>query len=197
MSDVITFNTEDALKPKASPVQVKTFSLVPETDPILREVLPEFDFNNPPVNPNEFASVLTDTCKKNEAYGLSANQCGFKYRVFVVGAGDEYVAFFNPKILETKGEVHMMEGCLSFPFLGLHITRPAELVIEYQDFTGATKSGHYVGMTARCILHELDHMNGIVYTSKAKPLALQSGMKKRNKVMKMVKKIGQTNRINR
>jgi len=197
MSDVITFNTEDALKPKASPVQVKTFSLVPETDPILTEVLPEFDFNNPPVNPNEFASTLVDTCKKYEAYGLSANQCGFKYRVFVCGAGDDYVAFFNPKILETKGEVHMSEACLSFPYLGLSITRPAELIIEYQDFTGTTKTGHYVGMTARCILHELDHMNGIVYTSKAKPLALQSGLKKRNKIMKMVEKIGKANRINR
>ena len=197
MSEVITFNTEEAAKVTATPVEVKTFKLVSEDDPILREVLPEFDFANPPVNPNEFASTLVETCKKHDGYGLSANQCGFKHRVFVVGAGDDYVAFFNPKILETKGEVHMMEGCLSFPLLGLHITRPAELVIEYQDFTGETKSGHYVGMTARCILHELDHMNGIVYTSKAKPLALQSGMKKRNKVMKMVKKIGQTNRINR
>ena len=189
MSEVITFNTEEAAKVTATPVEVKTFKLVSEDDSILREVLPEFDFANPPVNPNEFASTLVETCKKHDGYGLSANQCGFKHRVFVVGAGDDYVAFFNPKIVETKGEVHMMEGCLSFPLLGLHITRPAELVIEYQDFTGETKSGHYVGMTARCILHELDHMNGIVYTSKAKPLALQSGMKKRNKVMKMVKKI--------
>jgi len=189
MSEVITFNTEEAAKVTATPVEVKTFKLVSEDDPILREVLPEFDFANPSINPNEFASTLVETCKKHDGYGLSANQCGFKHRVFVVGAGDDYVAFFNPKIVETKGEVHMMEGCLSFPLLGLHITRPAELVIEYQDFTGETKSGHYVGMTARCILHELDHMNGIVYTSKAKPLALQSGMKKRNKVMKMVKKI--------
>jgi peptide deformylase len=197
MSEVITFNTEESAKVEPTPVQVKIFDLVSEDDTILREVLPEFDFTNLPVNPNEFASTLVDTCKKYEGYGLSANQCGFKHRVFVVGAGDDYVAFFNPKILETKGEAHMMEGCLSFPMLGLHITRPAELVIEYQDFNGDIKSGHYVGMTARCILHELDHLNGIVYTSKAKPLALQSGMKKRNKVMKMVKKIGQTNRINR
>jgi peptide deformylase len=197
MSDVITFNTEDALKPTATPVQVKTFNLVPETDPILKQVLPEFDFKNPPVNPNEFASTLVETCKKLNGYGLSANQCGFNYRVFVCGAGDDYVAFYNPKIVETKGEAHMMEACLSFPYLGLYITRPAELVIEYQDFTGETKTAHYVGMTARCILHELDHMNGIVYTSKAKPLALQSGIKKRDKIMKMVKKIGEkTNRLN-
>ena len=198
MSDMITFDTSDALKTVAtSPAYlVKTYDLVPEDDSILTEPIPEFNFNNPPINPNKFASTLVETCKKHDGYGLSANQCGFKHRVFVVGTGDNYVAFFNPKILETKGEIHMAEACLSFPMLAIHITRPAEVVIEYQDFNGEKHTEHFIGMTARCILHELDHLNGIVYTSKAKPLALQSGMKKRNKVMKMVKKIGQTNRIN-
>ena len=198
MSDMITFDTSDALKTVAtSPASlVKTYDLVPEDDSILTEPIPEFNFNNPPINPNKFASTLVETCKKHDGYGLSANQCGFKHRVFVVGTGDNYVAFFNPKILETKGEIHMAEACLSFPMLAIHITRPAEVVIEYQDFNGEKHTEHFIGMTARCILHELDHLNGIVYTSKAKPLALQSGMKKRNKVMKMVKKIGQTNRIN-
>jgi peptide deformylase len=115
--------------------------------------------------------------------------------VFVVGTADNYVAFFNPKIVEIKGEVHMAEACLSFPLLGIHITRPAEVVIEYQDFNGEKHTEHFIGMTARCILHELDHLNGIVYTTKAKPLALQMAMKKRNKLMKMVTKIGQANRI--
>ena len=198
MSDMITFDTSDALKTVAtSPASlVKTYDLVPEDDSILTEPIPEFNFNNPPINPNKFASTLVETCKKHDGYGLSANQCGFKHRVFVVGTGDNYVAFFNPKILETKGEIHMAEACLSFPMLAIHITRPAEVVIEYQDFNGEKHTEHFIGMTARCILHELDHLNGIVYTTKAKPLALQSGMKKRNKVMKMVKKIGQTNRIN-
>ena len=195
---MITFDTSDALKTVAtSPASlVKTYDLVPEDDSILTEPIPEFNFNNPPINPNKFASTLVETCKKHDGYGLSANQCGFKHRVFVVGTGDNYVAFFNPKILETKGEIHMAEACLSFPMLAIHITRPAEVVIEYQDFNGEKHTEHFIGMTARCILHELDHLNGIVYTTKAKPLALQNGIKRRNKLMKMVKKIGQTNRIN-
>ena len=198
MSDMITFDTSDALKTVATrPASlVKTYDLVPEDDSILTEPIPEFNFNNPPINPNKFASTLVETCKKHDGYGLSANQCGFKHRVFVVGTGDNYVAFFNPKILETKGEIHMAEACLSFPMLAIHITRPAEVVIEYQDFNGEKHTEHFIGMTARCILHELDHLNGIVYTTKAKPLALQNGIKRRNKLMKMVKKIGQTNRIN-
>ena len=199
MSDMITFDTSDALKTVAtSPASlVKTYDLVPEDDSILTEPIPEFNFNNPPINPNKFASTLVETCKKHDGYGLSANQCGFKHRVFVVGTGDNYVAFFNPKILETKGEIHMAEACLSFPMLAIHITRPAEVVIEYQDFNGEKHTEHFIGMTARCILHELDHLNGIVYTTKAKPLALQNGIKRRNKLMKMVKKIGQANRFNR
>ena len=112
MSDVIKFNTEDALKPGGLiPQQVPTFQLVSEENPILKEVMPLFDFADPPVNPNEFASSLVETCKTHRGYGLSANQCGFKYRVFVMGTGDEYVAFFNPEIINiSKEESHIVEG---------------------------------------------------------------------------------------
>ena len=190
MSDTIIFNTEDSLKIQTSPapVTVPIFDLVPETHPILKEVMPEFDFENPPTDPNQLASSLVETCIKHNGYGLSANQCGLKYRVFVMGAGTEYVAFFNPTVVEMYDEAHMVEGCLSFPLLGLGITRAAAIDVEYQDYTGAYKSAHYSGISARCFLHELDHMNGIVYTSRAKPIALQSGMKKRGKINKLIQK---------
>jgi len=73
-----------------------------------------------------------------------------------------------------------------FSILGLSITRPAMIDVEYQDFNGEKKTATYSGISARCFLHELDHMNGIVYTSRVKPMALQSGMKKRNKLMKKI-----------
>jgi peptide deformylase len=191
MSDeIIRFNTKDALKMQpVKPQQATVFNLVPETDPILKEVMPEFDFNNKETTAIGLASALVETCKKHKGYGLSANQCGFKHRVFVMGHGEEYVAFFNPKIIATRGEVHMAEGCLSFPFLGLHITRPAEIDVEYQDYNGVVRYQTFTGISARCFQHELDHLNGIVYTEKVKPMALQSGMKKRNKLMKMMSKL--------
>jgi peptide deformylase len=183
MSDIIKFNTEEALTPIQT-IKPKTFDLVPENHLILREIMPEFDFNNPPVNANDFASTMVETCKMHHGIGLSANQCGFKYRMFVMGAEDNYVAFFNPSIvLKSHKEVHMMEGCLSFPFLGLRITRPEEIAVTYQDFNGEWKEATFSGISARCFQHELDHMNGIVYTDKVKPLALQQGIKKRNKIM--------------
>lgn len=189
MSDIITFNTEDAVKsPEPIKQQVNIFKLVPETDPILSEVMPEFDFSNPPVNPSLFASTLVESCKYYRGYGLSANQCGFRYRVFVMGTNDDYVAFFNPEIINlSKEETHMIEGCLSFPLLGLRITRPSEIGVRYQDYTGEWKGATFSGISARCFQHELDHMNGIVYTSKTKPMALQSGLQKRSKIMKKMK----------
>ena len=105
-----------------------------------------------------------------------------------MGADDEYVAFFNPEVTHVSHEMaHIVEGCLSFPFLGLRITRPAEIKVKYQDFTGAEKTATFSGISARCFLHELDHMNGVVYTERVKPLALAMGIKKRNKLLKKMK----------
>jgi peptide deformylase len=188
--EILRFNTDAAAQMQpVVPQQAVVYNLVPETDPILKEVLPEFDFSNTETTAIGLASALVETCKQNKGYGLSANQCGFRHRVFVMGSGEEYVAFFNPKILVTRGEIHMAEGCLSFPFLGLYITRPAEIDVEYQDYNGAIRNTTFTGISARCFQHELDHLNGIVYTEKVKPMALQSGMKRRNKLMKMISKI--------
>jgi peptide deformylase len=152
--------------------------------------MPEWDFEKPPMDATELASRLVETCKLHRGYGLSANQCGLPYRVFVMGYDKEYVAFFNPSIvLASKKETHMAEGCLSFPFLGLYITRPQEIAVTYQDYTGEWKQATFDGISARCFQHELDHMNGIVYTQIAKPMALQTGIKKRNKLMKKLKLI--------
>lgn len=184
--DVIVINTENQSQVVEKKAEV--FQLVHEEHPILQQALLEFDFDNPPVNPIEFASSLVETCKLHRGLGLSANQCGFPHRVFVMGSDDNYVAFFNPEIINvSKDRVHMIEGCLSFPFLGLRITRPAEIGVRYQDFNGEWKGTTLTGLSARCFQHELDHMNGVVYTDRVKPMALQSGMQKRNKILKKLR----------
>jgi peptide deformylase len=193
--DIVLYDTEQAIKVKQpTPAPVETFDLVPPDHPALYKVLPEFDFANAPINPNSFASTLVETCKKHNGIGLSANQCGFEYRVFVMGAGEEYVAYFNPKVISSEGEKHMEEGCLSFPFLNLHITRPEKVEIEYQDYMGQPHTKTFTGISARCFLHELDHMNGIVYTSRVKPLALQFGLKKLDKIRRKYFKIPKAKR---
>jgi peptide deformylase len=196
MSEVFNYNTED-VKQSATVTnqEPKVFDLVAEDAEILRQKMPEFNFQNPPVNANEFASTLVETCKKNKGLGLSANQCGFPYRIFVMGANDDFVAFINPKVVSSEGEAHMIEGCLSFPLLGLRITRPQDIVVEYQDFLGAKHTTRLNGISARCFLHELDHMDGIVYTDRAKPLALKSGQDKRQKTIRNISK-AQANYMN-
>lgn len=186
MSEIIKFDTSEILHNRnIITQQTKVFELVKEDDPILKEVMPKFDFDNPPVNPENFASSLVETCKMYHGVGLSANQCGFRYRVFVMGANDDYVAFYNPTIIhETSETVHMQEGCLSFPFLGLYITRPETIEVAYQSYKGEGKTMKLSGISARVFLHELDHMNGILYTERVKSLALHTGKKRREKLMK-------------
>jgi peptide deformylase len=184
MSDVFKINTEDEVKGSLQP-QIPLFNLVAEDHPVLRERCNEYVFRPDRLDDaQQLASSLVETCKKNQGIGLSANQCGIKLRVFVMGAGEDYVAHFNPKLIEVEGESHMIEGCLSFPLLGLRITRPETITVEYQDYKGESHTAKYTGISARCFLHELDHMDGIVYTDRVKPLALKSGMDKRNKVLK-------------
>jgi len=186
MSELIKFDTNEVIHNRnIITQQTKIFDLVKEDDLILKEVMPEFDFANPPVNPETFASSLVETCKMHHGVGLSANQCGFRYRVFVMGANDDYVAFYNPVVTyQSSDEVHMQEGCLSFPFLGLYITRPDTIEVAYKSFKGEDKTMTLTGISARVFLHELDHMNGILYTERVKTLALHTGQKRRNKLMK-------------
>ena len=170
--------------------QIDIFPLVPETHPALKSKLPDFNFSEPPVDPNAFASSLVETCKKHGALGLSANQCGYNYRVFVMGADDNYVAFFNPEITWMSEETSKMEeGCLSYLDLFLNIERPNVIKVSYQDFTGEKKEAQFAGLTARCFQHELDHMNGIVYTMHVKPLAMQMAQKKRAKLSDQRRKL--------
>ena len=191
--NIVLYDTKDVTKvEKQVEEKIETFDLVYHTHEALSKVLPEFDFENAPINPADFASSLVETCKKYNGYGLSANQCGFEYRVFVMGTGDHYIAYFNPKIIGVDEEnIHMAEACLSFPMLSLSITRPKSVEIEYQDYLGEKHTTKFTGLTARCFLHELDHMNGIMYTERAKPLALKQGLKKvekqRNKFSKQFK----------
>jgi peptide deformylase len=189
-NDVIRINT-DPYKNEPSVLQekIRIFDLVPEAHPALKKVLPDFDFKKPPVDPNFFASSLVETCKLHNGLGLSANQCGFEYRVFVMGSADNYVAFFNPKILKSSEQQSKMEeGCLSYKGLFLNVERPAEIEVEYQDFNGILRQAKFTGMTARCFQHELDHMNGITYHSHVGTVSIQLAQKRRSKYLKLLSK---------
>lgn len=163
----------------------KVLQLVEEDNEILRTVIGEFDFYDSSLNPQQISDDLTETLKTHRAFGIAAPQCGLYHRVFVIGAEDNYITMFNPEILSvSEKKVHMPEYCLSFAFLELNISRPEVVTVKYQDVNGKEHVGTYSGITARCILHETDHLNGVTFHKLAKPLALKNGLKKREKHIK-------------
>ena len=135
----------------------------------------------------EFSSQLVETCRLKGGFGLAAPQVGMSVRVFVMGSGEEYVAMFNPKILEqSEQETLIAEGCLSFPMLALKISRPKWVAVEYYDYKGERHESTFEGLSSHVFQHELDHLNGICYTDRAKPMSLKMGLKKRSKFNKLV-----------
>ena len=180
-SEIITINTS---LPTAEKVVYERYELVGEEDPILKKKLEKFDFSSS-INTKELTGRLIETLKINRAFGLAANQCGLPYRVFVMGAGDNYFALYNPEIIKVSEEnVHLEEGCLSFPFLFLSITRPKSLTVKFQNEVGDYVTLDLDGISARVVLHEIDHLNGITFDTVAKPLALKMAKKSREKKIK-------------
>ena len=106
----------------------------------------------------------------HKGVGLSANQIGIEERVFVMMIdidAQETITCFNPRIIkESKDEVVMEEGCLSYPELFLDVVRPSEIVVKYEDEDKKIHKLNLVGLSARVFLHEYDHMEGIVFTQR-------------------------------
>lgn len=160
------------------------YDLVKSTDPILKQVCKPFDFANPPINPVHLASSLFETMFKHGGLGLAAPQVGLLYRVFVVGYDNSNKqVFFNPEIISTtEAEDEHLEGCLSFKHLFFKVSRPKEIEIKYQHVNGEWKQDKFVGLTARCIQHEYDHLEGICYTERVGKTTLMLAKEKERKM---------------
>ena len=137
---------------------------------------------------------MFETMKKYGGIGLSANQVGKPYRMFVMGdhpnisKGKKWVCI-NPKITNvTQDLIRYKEGCLTFPFLFLDIERQQDISVEYLDENLEKKEEHMTGIVARCFQHEFDHMQGIVFTEHVSKLKLDMAMKKRDKQIKRAQK---------
>lgn len=139
----------------------------PSNDPLLFKVMEPFDFKTPPCDPVQLANDLIETMKEHRGLGLSANQCGLPYRVFVLWSEKPLVCF-NPRIVdETTEPVLLEEGCLSFPHLFVKVKRPKAVKVRFEDAYGQTHTEKFIGMTARGFLHELDHLDGILFHKRA------------------------------
>lgn len=163
------------------------FKIIKFPDLILREQMPKFDFENPISDPIQLEKDLIAAMLANKGIGLSANQAGIKARVFVMGysANPETAqAFFNPEVIATVDAIEdREEGCLSFPGIYVNIKRPAKILARWQNSKGEYEQSEFDGYNCKCFLHELDHLEGIVFQDRVSTikwaLAVKKG-KKRN-----------------
>lgn len=163
--------------------------LVEPNHPILKETLAKFDFSNPPEDPIEIAANLADTMLSNNGLGLSANQVGLPYRVFVMRSLPLPIVCYNPIIVDQSTEtVVLEEGCLSHPNLFVKIKRPKKIKVRFTEPNGNVVTEVFDGMTARVFQHEFDHLEGICHINRANRFHLEQA-KKNLKKFKRSKKL--------
>ena len=111
---------------------------------------------------------MADTMNKAEGVGLAAPQVGILRRVVVIDIGDEngLIELINPEIIAQEGEQEGSEGCLSAPGRRGYVKRPNKVTVRAQDRKGKFFEITGEGLLARAFCHELDHLDGILYSDK-------------------------------
>ena len=107
---------------------------------------------------------MRDTLIESGGVGLAAPQVGILRRVVLVDTGDEILELVNPTLIETAGEQEGPEGCLSVPGKYGLVKRPNYAKVRAQDREGNWYEAEGEELIARCFCHELDHLDGIIYT---------------------------------
>ena len=166
--------------------------LVKASDPILHSTPERFDFNDPPMDPKQLADDLKEAMVKFRGIGLSANQVGIPYQVFVAGDYNDpenIVACFNPRIVfQSEQLVPIEEGCLSYPGLFLIVERPSIVRLRSANYDGRVDTRIYDGVPARIVQHEMDHMMGTNFTTRVTKLKLDRAKAHKKKLDKMRQK---------
>ncbi len=178
-------------------------------DPVLREEAEEIGDDYP--NLKELIANMYETMYKAPGVGLAAPQIGLAIRLFVVDTVQMFEededgekpkkkrkkstkeeqetgivkAFINPIILEEGGKLWPYEeGCLSIPGIHEEVMRHEKVTIEYQNENFELITETYDGLTARVIQHEYDHIEGVLFTDKLKPLKKQLLKKRLDRISK-------------
>ena len=176
----------------------KILKLVPPSDPRVRsavapftdDMLKEHDFKDR----KELSEEMFKSMARYGGIGLSANQVGLPFNMFVLGnhlslENGLKMACFNPMIVSTSEETIMMkEGCLTYPFLFLNIKRPRKSVFKYEDSEGKLQEAHLDGMMSRICQHEYDHILGRNFVEHVSKFKLKRAEEKAKKLIKQYSK---------
>ena len=123
----------------------------------------------------ELLDDMVETMHKYNGVGLAGPQVGVLKRVIVIDLydGEEPLKLVNPKIIKTKGEQEVEEGCLSFPNEYAKVVRPKELTVEALDREGKKFKLKAKDLLAQAVAHEIDHLDGIVFIDRMIPGTLE------------------------
>ena len=177
---------------------MKELKLIPPTDPRVNNAIAPFvdDMlkDEDIKDRQELSDAMFESMSKYGGIGLSANQVGLPFNMFVIGGHPSIekglkMTCFNPMIVSASEEtVRMKEGCLTFPFIFLDIERPRKVVVKYTDNKGDLQEAHLDGMMSRIFQHEYDHMLGRNFTERVSKFKLKRAMDKREKMIKKIEK---------
>lgn len=134
-------------------------------DEILKKQAKEVTEMTPKIE--ELIDDMFETMYDANGCGLAAPQVGIRKRIVVIDCGDQPLVLINPEILETSGEQTGQEGCLSVPGKVGIVTRPNYAKVKALDENMDEIIVEGRGLLARCLCHEIDHLNGIMYVDKA------------------------------
>lgn len=123
----------------------------------------------------ELAQDMMETMHKWDGLGLAAPQVGILKRIIVIDLYEEGTQYtlINPIIVKEKGIQEVEEGCLSFPNTFGKVDRPKEIIVEALDLSGKKVKIKATDLLAQALSHEIDHLNGIVFTEKVLPGTLE------------------------
>ncbi|MGN0655981.1 MAG: peptide deformylase [Ruminiclostridium sp.] len=107
---------------------------------------------------------MYETMKDANGCGIAGPQVGILRRVVVIDVGEGPIELVNPVITSVKGKQREVEGCLSVPGQWGYVTRPAKVKVTAQNRYGKEFKVEGTEMLARALCHEIDHLNGIIFT---------------------------------
>ncbi len=133
-----------------------------ETSDVLRRKCRPVDAITPRII--QLLDDMTETLHEANGCGLAAPQVGISRRVVIVEIDDELIEMINPEIIERKGKQQEIEGCLSVPGQWGITDRPKKVTVRAMNRNGEIFTVSGEGLKARAFCHEIDHLDGILYT---------------------------------
>ena len=156
--------------------------LTKEQPGLYKQCRPVTDFN---ARLHQLLDDIADTLSTENGVGLAAPQVGVLRRACIVletnvpeGENEYLIELVNPEIIESSGEQYGAEGCLSVPGEYGLVRRPMFVKVRAQDRSGEFFEVEGEGLTARCFCHEIDHLDGIVFTSKCERMLTEEELEK-------------------